>query len=83
MDSDLPSRWQTSGDARVMLVPIKIKDKAIASAASMARERFQLHRMGLGRSTVPNFPALLAFAWDVVIDAKDRREYTKYLDTRR
>lgn len=83
VDPDLPNKWQTSGDARVTLSPIKIKDKAIASAASMARVRFQLHRMGRGQSTMPKFPALLAFAWDLVIDAKDRREYTKWLNARR
>lgn len=83
VDPALPDKWQTSGDARVELAPIKIKDKAIASAASMARVRFQLHRMGRGRSTMPKFPALLAFAWDLVIDAKDRRRYTKWLASRR
>ncbi len=45
IDPDLPNRWRLDAAASVELAPVTIKDKAMASAASMARVRQQLRRL--------------------------------------
>ena len=82
VDPDLPKKWKVDATARVILAPVRIKDKAIASAASMARMRYQLRRLGRGREPRPKFPALLAFGGDFIRDAVQRRSYGKWLNER-
>ena len=82
VDPNLPEKWKVDASARVTLAPVRIKDKAIASAISMARVRYQMRRVGRGRSPLPKFPALLAFGWDFVRDEVNRRRYAKWLSER-
>lgn len=62
MNPDLPSIWQRDASAAVELKPVRAKDRAVASAVSMARVREQLRRIGRGRSPKPGTSPWLAFA---------------------
>lgn len=61
MNPELPSIWQRDASAAVDLKPVRAKDKAVASAVSMARVREQLRRIGRGRSPKPGTSPWLAF----------------------
>ncbi|WP_422934260.1 NADH:flavin oxidoreductase/NADH oxidase family protein [Sinomonas sp. P47F7] len=83
VDPDLPNRWHHGEDARVALAPVTIEDKAIASAASMSRIRYQLRRLGRGRSARPGVSAWLALSLDQLRVPRDRRRYSTWLTARR
>lgn len=50
---DLPHRWRSQREADRPMEPITWSDKALASAASMARVRHQMRRLARGRTTNP------------------------------
>ncbi|MEU2014106.1 HisA/HisF-related TIM barrel protein, partial [Nocardia sp. NPDC019302] len=52
LDPDLPKRWHRDAGAEIVLSPVRIEDKAVASAASTARVRQQL-RHRLARPSTP------------------------------
>lgn len=66
---DLPSRWR-NGEAPVIQLPsANWKDKAMASAASIAQTVRQLHRMGRGADPIRN-PSPL---WSLLCDRVRRK----------
>ncbi len=82
VDPDLPNRWRTDAEARVGLKPIKLKDRAVASTASMARVRYQLRRLGRGRSTRPGINPILAYLREAPLRHTALRRYRTWLRTR-
>lgn len=83
VDPELPAKWR-SGDvtAAVELKPINIKDKALASAAGLARVRHQLRRLGAGRPTRPGVNPKVAVVGDLLRDRRARRTYSQWLNQR-
>ncbi|GAB2505736.1 NADH oxidase [Corynebacterium atrinae] len=82
VDPGLPKKWQHDAEAKVTLAPINAKDKAIASAMSMARIRTQLRRVGAGKPTRPDANPLLMFAADQVRQKLALRRYRRWLAAR-
>ncbi|WP_336082517.1 NADH:flavin oxidoreductase/NADH oxidase family protein [Nocardia sp. SSK8] len=82
VDPDLPNQWRHNATAKVTLTPVNIADKAIASAASMARIRRQLRRLGAGRRTRPNLEPKLALAIETALQSLARRRYRTWLEAR-
>lgn len=82
VDPDLPMKWRAGKEAPVDLAPVRIRDRTVASAATMARVRHQLRRLGRGRSTQPGFPAAAALGVDQVRDFLALRRYRRWLRDR-
>ncbi|MGW4719048.1 oxidoreductase [Nocardia sp. NPDC004260] len=82
VDPDLPNRWRRDADAKVELTPVEIKDKAVASAASMARVRQQLRRLGAGRRTRPGINPKVALLHETVLQRRALRRYRTWLNNR-
>ncbi|NMN99006.1 NADH:flavin oxidoreductase/NADH oxidase family protein [Antrihabitans stalactiti] len=83
VDPDLPNKWRHSDEAQVQLKPINIDDKAVASAASMARVRQQLRRLGRGRAPQPGIHPKIALAKETVLQRRALRRYTTWLRLRK
>ncbi|KQB85720.1 NADH:flavin oxidoreductase/NADH oxidase family protein [Corynebacterium lowii] len=82
MKPDLPRLWRAGDHAAVEVPRPRTKNKAVASAASMAHVRAQLRRLGRGRSPKPQSNALLALAVDQVREVAYRRRYGSWLQQR-
>jgi 2,4-dienoyl-CoA reductase-like NADH-dependent reductase (Old Yellow Enzyme family) len=85
VNPDLPNDWKdgTAGtDTAVVLPATGIRDKALASAASMARVRHQLRRLSSGRPASTRTNALWAFGVEQVRDTVARRRYATWLAQR-
>lgn len=82
VDPDLPNTWRHDAEAAVALAPVRIADKAVASAASMARVRQQLRRLGAGRATRPGMNPKLALVKETVLQRRALREYRSWLTRR-
>ncbi|CAM3919990.1 NADH:flavin oxidoreductase/NADH oxidase family protein [Smaragdicoccus niigatensis] len=82
VDPDLPNRWRESDEAVVRLAPVKIEDKALASAAGMARVRQQLRRLGRGRSPRPGINPKFALAKETVLQRRALSRYRTWLERR-
>ncbi|WP_229118061.1 beta/alpha barrel domain-containing protein [Enemella evansiae] len=79
VDPDLPNTWRRDPDAKVVLAPVRFKDKAIASAASMARVRQQLRRLGAGRHTRPSMSPRIALVKEMLLQRGALRRYGTWL----
>ncbi|MEU9687782.1 NADH:flavin oxidoreductase/NADH oxidase family protein [Amycolatopsis japonica] len=82
VDPGLPAKWRHDADADVELAPVRIGDKAVASAASMARVRRQLRRLGAGRRTRPGVDPKVALVVETVLQALALRCYRAWLHAR-
>ncbi|MGY4719092.1 NADH:flavin oxidoreductase/NADH oxidase family protein [Naumannella huperziae] len=83
VDPDLPRRWaRAERQAAVELAPVRIKDKPLASAAGMARIRYQLRRVGAGRGTRPGVCPRRALGIELVRQARAGRRYARWLRAR-
>ncbi|MFI5563554.1 NADH:flavin oxidoreductase/NADH oxidase family protein [Amycolatopsis japonica] len=82
VDPGLPAKWRHDADAAVELAPVRIGDKAVASAASMARVRRQLRRLGAGRRTKPGVDPKVALVVETVLQALALRRYRAWLHGR-
>ncbi|UDY23347.1 NADH:flavin oxidoreductase/NADH oxidase family protein [Nocardioides sp. Kera G14] len=82
VDPDLPNTWRRDAEAKVVLKPVTIKDKAIASAAGMARVRYQLRRLGQGRRTRPSVHPVGAYLREMLHRRGALRQYAAWLETR-
>ena len=82
IDPDLPTKWRHDATAEVRLAPVTIQDKAVASAASMARVRQQLRRLGAGRKTRPGINPKLALVKEMVLQGQALRRYRTWLQAR-
>ncbi|MFE6611398.1 NADH:flavin oxidoreductase/NADH oxidase family protein [Amycolatopsis sp. NPDC057786] len=79
VDPGLPAKWRYDAAAKVELEPVRIGDKAVASAAGMARVRRQLRRVGAGRRTKPGVDPKLALVVETVLQAVALRRYRGWL----
>ncbi|XUL91160.1 NADH:flavin oxidoreductase/NADH oxidase family protein [Streptomyces galilaeus] len=79
VDPDLPNRWREGPDAKVELRPVRIRDKALASAAGMSRVRYQLRRIARDRPTKPRVNPMLAFLRDDFARKRALRRYRTWL----
>lgn len=82
VDPGLPNRWQHDPDAKVELAPVNIQDKAVASAASMARVRQQLRRLGAGRRPRPGIDPGVALLKEALLQRLALRRYRRWLNAR-
>ncbi|MFE3170327.1 NADH:flavin oxidoreductase/NADH oxidase family protein [Amycolatopsis sp. NPDC059090] len=82
VDPDLPKKWLHGEDAAVELEPVAIKDKALASAAGMARVRRQLRRLGAGRAPRLRTNPKLALVKETVLQQGALRRYRGWLNAR-
>ena len=82
VDPDLPNEWRENAAAAVELAPVTIEDKAIASAAGMARVRRQLRRLGAGRRTRPGINPKIALVTETMLQRRALRRYRRWLDRR-
>ncbi|WP_051021245.1 NADH:flavin oxidoreductase/NADH oxidase family protein [Nocardia araoensis] len=82
VDPDLPNRWRQDPGAKVELSPVKIEDKAVASAAGMARVRQQLRRLGAGRRTRPGINPKAALLKETLLQRRALRRYRTWLNSR-
>jgi hypothetical protein len=82
VDPDLPNAWRHDASASVELAPVQIADKAVASAASMARVRRQLRRLGAGRRTRPGVSPKLALVVETLHQRRALRRYRSWLEAR-
>ncbi|MBB3665258.1 2,4-dienoyl-CoA reductase-like NADH-dependent reductase (Old Yellow Enzyme family) [Prauserella sediminis] len=83
IDPQLPNKWRISATAKASPAPIRIADKAIASAASMARVREQLRRIARGRTPRSSKWPRLALAKETLRLVRDRRRYASWLHSRK
>ncbi|WP_202912038.1 NADH:flavin oxidoreductase/NADH oxidase family protein [Nesterenkonia muleiensis] len=79
---DLPNAWRQDAEEKVKLKPVRIKDKAIASAAGMARVRQQLRRVGAGRRTRPGINPKIALLKETLLQRRALRNYRLWLKNR-
>lgn len=82
VDPGLPNKWKQGPDAKVELKPVVIRDKAIASAAGMARVRQQLRRLGDGQPTRPGINPKLALVKEMAHQWHALRRYRGWLEAR-
>lgn len=82
VEPNLPNLWRHDAEARIALAPIRLKDKALASAASLARIRQQLRRVGANRPTKPAINPKLALLLETGHQNRSLRSYRKWLANR-
>ncbi|CAM2931140.1 NADH:flavin oxidoreductase/NADH oxidase family protein [Skermania piniformis] len=82
VDPELPNKWRRGDDTVVLLAPVRIEDKAVASAAGMARVRRHLRRLGRGRTPRPGGNPKLALATETIRQKRALRRYRTWLDRR-
>ncbi|UVO12415.1 NADH:flavin oxidoreductase/NADH oxidase family protein [Mycobacterium sp. SVM_VP21] len=82
VDPDLPNKWRRGTDAAVELPPVTAKDKAVASAISMARVRYQLRRLGKGKRPRPTVHPFAAYAQEALLRRRALRRYQNWLHAR-
>ncbi|MFB7718754.1 NADH:flavin oxidoreductase/NADH oxidase family protein [Nocardia sp. NPDC056100] len=82
INPDLPNHWHEKPTATIELTPVRMKDKAVASAAGMARVRQQLRRLGAGRRTRPSRNPVIALLIEAVLQQRALRHYRIWLGRR-
>ncbi|WP_042421027.1 NADH:flavin oxidoreductase/NADH oxidase family protein [Streptacidiphilus anmyonensis] len=78
---DLPDRWRAAREADRRLRPVTWKDKALASAASMAMVRHQLRRIARGADPRPGTHPVVALMSERRHQRRALREYSSWLPT--
>ncbi|GAA4525093.1 NADH:flavin oxidoreductase/NADH oxidase family protein [Amycolatopsis samaneae] len=80
---DLPERWRDGREADREPRPVTWPDKALASAASMARVRYQLRRLARGRRPAPGVHPAWALLAERRLQRRALRRYRAWLATAR
>lgn len=75
MDPRLPARWLAGDDAVAPLPIVSWKDKGLASLASMALVRRQMHRLAAGLAPKPGAAPLFTFVVDQLKSARKAKAY--------
>lgn len=78
---DLPNRWRTDREAERQMRPVTWKDKALASAASMAMVRHQLRRIARGADPRPGTHPAVALISERRHQRRTLRAYSDWLLT--
>ena len=81
-DPDLPNTWRKDPTAAVELVPVRMKNKAIASAAGMARVRQQMRRIAKGRRASRPVNPKIALVKENLLQKQALRRYRTWLQSR-
>lgn len=79
MQPQLPKLWKAGSDLRPEIPPIRWKNKAIASLATMAVVKHQLHRLSRGRSPAPAVSPLRALLLGQLKTARMTRKYRRWM----
>lgn len=82
IDPNLPRDWQLGKDAVPELLPIKWKNKSLASLANMATVKFQLRKLSLGRATDHKVSPLHALIVQQMADVCRTRKYRRLMAQR-
>jgi 2,4-dienoyl-CoA reductase-like NADH-dependent reductase (Old Yellow Enzyme family) len=76
---DLVNRWRRHQPEPKPIEPVHWKNRTLATAATMARARHQLHRIAAGQQPQPNVGALRALAKDQIRRRAALKRYTTWL----
>jgi 2,4-dienoyl-CoA reductase-like NADH-dependent reductase (Old Yellow Enzyme family) len=76
---DLPNLWKAGGDPRPEVPPIRWKNKALASLATMAVVKYQLRRLSRGRPPAPAVSPLTALLLGQFRTARLTRRYRRWM----
>ncbi|TCK27560.1 NADH:flavin oxidoreductase/NADH oxidase family protein [Pseudonocardia endophytica] len=79
---DLPDRWRDGRPTAAPMRPVTWSNKALASAAGMARVRVRLRRLARGARPAPHLPAALALVAEQVRRRAALRRYRAWLPVR-
>ncbi|MDH6144056.1 2,4-dienoyl-CoA reductase-like NADH-dependent reductase (Old Yellow Enzyme family) [Kitasatospora sp. GP30] len=78
---DLPDRWRAGREADQRMRPVTWSDKALASVATMAQVRRQMHRLAQGRDPKPGTHPAVALVADQPKQRRALRRYRAWLST--
>ncbi|MAI89164.1 NADH:flavin oxidoreductase/NADH oxidase family protein [Ponticaulis sp.] len=79
---DLPKCWKAGETPVPVMRPVKLKDKALASAAQMSAVRFQMAKLSKGKRTNPNVWPIYALVTSE-LEAKSRaKRYRSWAATK-
>jgi 2,4-dienoyl-CoA reductase-like NADH-dependent reductase (Old Yellow Enzyme family) len=76
---DLPKRWKAHREADRLMEPVTWSDKALASAASMARVRYLMRRIARGRKPRPGTHPAIALVSEQRKQRRALRSYRAWL----
>lgn len=79
VEPGLPERWQRSEAVNPELRPIYWRHKMLAARAHMARIKYQMRAISLGRATNPNVSPLRAFLIERLDVARRARSYRRWM----
>ncbi|MBP2454159.1 NADH:flavin oxidoreductase/NADH oxidase family protein [Mycolicibacterium lutetiense] len=79
---DLPARWRRGAEANGRLKPVTWSDKSLASTASMAMVRYQMRRLGAGKTPALNIGPAFALVADQLVSRRALRGYSRWLRSR-
>ncbi|TVY02746.1 NADH:flavin oxidoreductase/NADH oxidase family protein [Mycolicibacterium porcinum] len=79
---DLPARWRRGVEATGRLKPVTWSDKPLASIASMAMVRYQMRRLGAGKTPALGVGPAFALAVDQLVSRRALRGYSRWLKSR-
>ncbi|WP_432260981.1 NADH:flavin oxidoreductase/NADH oxidase family protein [Cupriavidus sp. TMH.W2] len=82
VDPNLPRDWRAGKDSAPALLPIRWKNKPLASLANMAAVKFQLRKLSRGKVTDPRVSPLRALILQQVSDACRVRQYRRWVAQR-
>lgn len=82
IEPDLPRKWRAGGAEVPALKPIRWKNKQLASSAHMSAVRYQMVRLGRGRTTRPRVSPAWALATSQVTARCRARRYRKWMSER-
>ena len=77
---DLPARWQARDEETRTLRSVTWKDKTVASAATMALVRHQLHRLAHGKEPKLGTRPAAALVRDTLANERALKRYRSWLD---
>ncbi len=76
---ELPNLWKAEGDPRPEIPPIRWKNKAVASLATMAVVKYQLRRLSQGSPPAPAVSPLKALLLGQFRTARLTRKYRRWM----
>lgn len=82
IDPNLPRDWRAGKDSAPALLPIKWKNKPLASLANMAAVKFQLRKLSRGKATNPQVSPLRALILQQLSNAQRARQYRRWMAQR-
>lgn len=82
INPNLPRDWLSGKDSAPALMPIRWKNKPLASLANMAAVKFQLRKLSRGKATNPRVSPLRALILQQASDACRVRQYRQWMTQR-